>query len=78
MKKAGPAVAWSARLNGLITEAMDLTGLSKAELSERVGLGVETLKRKGTGKTLGSLEFLTVAMIAEAAGYEIEFRRKAS
>lgn len=31
-----------------------------------------------TGKTLGSLEFLTVALIAEAAGYEIEFRRKAS
>lgn len=78
MKKVGPAVAWSARLNGLITEAMDITGLSKAELSEKVGLGVEALKRKGTAKNLGSLDFLTVTLIAEAAGYEIEFRRRAS
>ena len=76
MKRKGPAEAWSIRIDGKVTEAMQMMDISKAELSERVGLGKETLKRKGTDRSLGTLDFLTVALIAEAAGYDLEFRRK--
>lgn len=76
MKKKGPAETWSIRIDGKVTEAMLMQDVSKAELSEMVGLGKETLKRKGTDRSLGKLDFLTVALIAEAAGYEVDFRRK--
>jgi len=76
MKKKGPAETWSIRIDGKVTEAMQMQDVSKAELSEMIGLGKETLKRKGTDRSLGRLEFLTVALIVEAAGYEVDFRRK--
>ena len=77
MRKAkGPAEIWSACIDGKITEAMRMQDVSKAELSEMVGLGRETLKRKGTDRTLGRLDFLTVVLIAEAAGYGVEFVRR--
>lgn len=74
--KKGPAETWSIRIDGKITEAMQMQDVSKAQLSEMVGLGKETLTRKGTDRSLGKLDFLTVALIAEAAGYELDFRRK--
>ena len=72
----GPAERWSICIDGKVTEAMQMQDVSKAQLSEMVGLGKETLKRKGTDRTLCRLDFLTVAMIAEAVGYEIEFVRR--
>ncbi|MDQ0153152.1 transcriptional regulator with XRE-family HTH domain [Moryella indoligenes] len=78
MPRIGPAEDWSIRINGKVTEAMQRKALSKSELCEKLGLGKETLSRKGREKTLGTLDFLTIALIAEAAGYEIDFVRRTS
>ncbi len=77
MKRIGPAEDWSFRIDGLVTEAAKRMGQSRFEFSEWLGLGKENLTRKSGSDTLGTLDFLTVAQIANAAGFEIEFRRKA-
>lgn len=66
---------FSVLINGKITEAMDRKGISKAELSQKLNLGRDTLQRRGREKTLSKLDFITVSSIAEAAGYEIVFTK---
>lgn len=73
--KPGPIGDWSIVLNGKVTEAMQRQKMTKAELSRSLGLGDETLKRKGAEMTLSTLDFVTVALLIKAAGYEIEFRK---
>ena len=75
MPKIGQAEALSIVINGKVTEAMQRKGLKKEELSEWLNLGKEALARKGREKTLSTLDFLTVSLIAEAAGYELDFKR---
>ncbi len=77
MPKIGQAEALSIVINGKVTEAMQRKDLSKRQLSEMLNLGAEALARKGREKTLSTLDFLTVSLIAEAAGYELDFKRVA-
>lgn len=78
MPKIGQAEALSIVINGKITEAMQRKDISKSQLSEMLNLGKEALTRKGREKTLSTLDFLTVSLIAEAAGYELDFKRVCS
>lgn len=75
-RKIGPKESWSNVIEGKITEAALNLDISKAELSKQLGYGPQFLQKKANEKGLGQLDIMTVALIAEAAGYDIVFWRK--
>ena len=76
MKKITPGEAWNARIEGKVAEAMALTGKKKTELSGEICGNEQKLTRLSGKHELWNLPFRDVAMIAEAAGYDIEFVRR--
>ena len=76
MKGISPSQEWSFRIEGLVAEGAKRQGKSRPAFSEFLGLGKETLTRKSGSDDLGTLDFLTVAQIAHAAGFDIKFERR--
>lgn len=66
----------SIRIDGMITEVMKRKKLSKADLSLNLGMGKEALTRLSTNNELWKLSGDQIAMIAEAAGRDVDFPRR--
>lgn len=76
MKKITPGESWNARIEGKVAEAMALTGKKKAQLSSEICGSDQKLTRLSGRHELWNLPFRDVALIAEAAGCDLEFVRR--
>lgn len=68
----------SIRCSGFVTEAQLRKNLSQEELARFLDITDRTLREKSRAKEMYTLSLGKIAMLADLAGYEIEFRKKAS
>lgn len=67
----------SIRCSGFMTEAKLRKNMSQEELAKFLDITDRTLREKSRTKEMYTLSLGKIAILADLAGYEIEFRKKA-
>lgn len=67
----------SIRVSGLLAEAKLTENMTGEEIAQAIGISDRTLRSKSREKDLCTLSFEKIIMLAQLAGYEIEFRKVA-
>lgn len=67
----------SIRCSGFVTEAQLRKSLSQVELAQLLEISDRTLRDKSNQKEMYTLSLGQVALLADLAGYEIDFKKVA-